>query len=83
MSRAKLRLLQPQLPSIQDVQDELERARHAFKLSDTYRRRAWREGRDVETAGKRARDRGWEILRALLERHPWRPKVVRKTRSAP
>lgn len=64
-------------PSANEVLYELARARRYFASADRH------DALDRHDLAERARDRGWEVLRALLERHPWRPKIVRKKRRAP
>ena len=67
--------------STPELRHEIDRARHQYASADAKERRFARELEPRHAAGaERARERGWKILRAVLEQHPWRPKVVKATR---
>lgn len=65
--------------AVSDVLDDLRdvaRARAQYERADGHIRR------DRADLAEKARARGWEILRQVLERHPWAPRRVKKRRGS-
>jgi len=63
--------------TLAEVKEKLDSANRSFAMAPSLYERFGHDSAD------RARDKGWALLREVLEAHPWKPRRVPKRRPKP